>query len=90
MTATNTNANVIEITPLSGATLDGYKLGWLVATAKAAPDDTITITNASVVHSAFLQAADTGADESNTKSANIITLTKAVTTADVQGLIIYK
>lgn len=90
MTATNTNATVKEISPLSGASLDGYKLGWLVATAKAAQNDTITITNASTIHSAFLQAADTGVDEDNTKSANIITLTKAVTTADVQGLVIYK
>jgi hypothetical protein len=86
---TNVNATVKMITPLSGATLSGYKLGWLVATVKAAADDTITITNASVVDTAFLQLTADGTSESNTIATNVITLTKAVTTGTVQGLLIY-
>lgn len=86
---TNVNAVVKEIAPLGGATLGGYKLGWLVATAKAAQNDTITVTNASLIDTAFLQITATGAAEGNTKSTNVITLTSA-TTGNVQGLIIYK
>jgi len=87
---TNTNAVVKEIAPLGGATLGGYKLGWLVATAKVAQNDTVTITNASLVDTAFLQITSTGAAEANTKSTNVITCTSATTGAEVQGLIIYK
>lgn len=87
---TNVNAVVKEIAPLGGATLGGYKLGWLVATSKAAQNDTITITNASVVDTAFLQITATGVAEENTKSANVITCTSATGSANVQGLLIYK
>jgi len=86
---TNVNAVVKEIAPLSGATLGGYKLGWLVASAKAAQNDTVTITNASLIDTAFLQISASGASEANTISTNVITATSA-TTGDVQGLIIYK
>ncbi len=86
---TNVNAYVKEIAPLGGATMAGYKLGWLVATAKVAQNDTVTIKNASAVDTAFLQITATGAAEGNTKSTNVITCTSA-TTGQVQGLIIYK
>jgi hypothetical protein len=86
---TDVDIAVKEICPLGGATLGGYKLGWLVATAKAAQNDTVTITNASYVDTAFLQITATGAAEANTKSTNVITCTSA-TTGQVQGLIIYK
>lgn len=90
MGAANVNAVVKEIAPLGGATLAGYKLGWLVATVKAAANDTITITNASTVNTAFLQLTADGVSEANTIAANVITLTTAVTTGTVQGLVIYK
>jgi len=89
MGATNVNAEVKEICPLGGATLAGYKLGWLVATAKAAQNDTITIMNAASVHTAFLQLDADGVAEANTVSTNIITLT-ANTNGDVRGLVIYR
>lgn len=86
---TNVNTAVLEITPLSGATLDGYKLGWLVATAKAAQSDTVTIKNATSIYAAFLQITASGAAEANTLSTNVITCTSA-TTGQVQGLVIYR
>jgi len=89
MGATNVNAIVKQITPLSGATLDGYKLGWLVATAKAAQNDTVTITNAVAVHTAFLELEADGVSEANTIATNVITLT-ANTNGNVKGLVIYK
>ena len=89
MGATNVNAVVKEICPLGGATLGGYKLGWLVATAKAAQNDTVTITNASIVNTAFLQLDADGVSEANTVATNVITLT-ANTNGDVRGLLVYK
>lgn len=89
MGAVNVNAVVKEIAPLGGATLGGYKLGWLVATAKAAQNDTITITNAISVNTAFLELEADGVSEANTISTNIITLT-ANTNGNVKGLLIYK
>jgi hypothetical protein len=86
---TNTNAVAIEIAPLGGATLGGYKLGWLVTTAKAAQNDTITITNASTVYQAFLQIAASGVADTNTISTNVITCTGGTATS-VKGLLIYK
>ena len=90
---TNVYATVKEITPLSGATLSGFKLGWLVATTKAAADDTITITNAVTasdsISIAFLQLTADGVEEQNTISTNVITLGSAAT-GEVQGLIVYR
>lgn len=93
MTATNENAYVIEIAPLGGATLNGYKLGWLPVTSgfKVLQNDTITIKNAKAVDTAFLQVDSTGAAESNTVSTNVITLTSTTTgSAAFRGLIIYR
>jgi hypothetical protein len=90
MGATNVNATVKETSPLAGASLQGYKLGWLVATAKGAANDTITITNASSILFASLKLVSDGTQEQCTISTNILTMTKAVTTGDVVGYIIYK
>lgn len=89
MGATNVNATVKEILPLGGATLGGYKLGWLEATAKAAQNDTITVTNAKQIKLALLELEADGVAESNTLSTNIITLT-ANTNGNIVGLIVYR
>jgi len=89
MGATNTNIKVEEIAPLGGATLGGYKLGWFSTVAKAAQNDTATITNATLVDTALLQIIASGAAEPNTISGNVITMTSATATA-VKGLVIYK
>jgi hypothetical protein len=88
---TNVNTVVTEISPNGGATLGGYKLGWLKVTNKVAQNDTVTITNASYVDTAFLQLDTTGAAEANTISTNIITCTSSTTgLAIIKGLLIYK
>jgi hypothetical protein len=87
---TNVNATVKEISPLGGATLGGYKLGWLVATTKAAQNDTITITNAKAIDTALLQIVASGVAEANTVSTNVITCTSATGSAEIKGLIIYR
>jgi hypothetical protein len=85
----NTNIAVKDITPLGGATLGGYKLGWLETGTKAAQNDTLTITNATFVDTALLQIKASGVAEPNTISANVITMTSATAT-DVKGLVIFK
>jgi len=93
MTATNENVTAIEIAPLGGATLGGYKLGWIPVTSgfKVLQNDTITVKNATLVDTAFLQINSTGAAETNTISTNVITLTSTTTgSAAFRGLIIYK
>lgn len=87
---TNVNTQVTEIAPNGGATLGGYKLGWLKSTSKVAQNDTITITNASYIDTAFLQLTASGVAEANTKSTNVITCTSATGSTNVQGLVIYK
>jgi hypothetical protein len=87
--ATARKMAVKEIAPLGGATLGGYKLGWLETITKDAINDTIEITNATLVDTAVLQIKASGVAEPNTISANVITLTSATGT-DVKGLIIYK
>lgn len=86
---TNVNATVTECAPNGGASNAGYKLGYLDVTAKAAQNDTVTVTNASTIKSAFLQIDATGAAEGNTIAANVITCTSA-TTGSVRGLVYYK
>jgi len=88
MGATNTDVYAVELVPLGGATSSGVKIGYLVTGAKAAQNDTLTVKNAKTVHTAFLQISASGADEPNTISANVITLTSATATA-VEGLLIY-
>ena len=89
MGATNVNAVVKEIVPLGGATLSGLKQGWLVATAKAAQNDTITIMNAVEVKMAVLELEIDGSSEANTVATNIITLT-VNSNGNVKGLVVYR
>jgi len=87
--ATARKMAVVEIAPLGGSTLGGYKLGWLATITKDAINDTIEITNATLVDTAFLQIKASGVAEANTIAANVITMTSATGT-DCKGLIIYK
>jgi len=67
----------------------GQKVMYIDGAAKAAQNDTLTITNANTVLLAILQIDATGAAEPNTKSTNVITLTSA-TTGTVSGIVYYK
>lgn len=87
---TNISTTVIELNPIGGSPLEGWLVGLLVSTAKAAQNDTVTITNASEIHTASkLGVVATGASETKTISSNVITLTSA-TTGAVDGIVIYK
>ena len=87
--ATDTDLAVTEIVPLGGATNAGYKLGYIDSGAKAAQNDTWTITNASNILLVWATLDATGAAEPYTVSANTITLTGATGTA-CSALILYK
>jgi hypothetical protein len=89
MGATNTNVTVVEVAPLGGATLGGYKMGYLVSGAKAAQNDTLTVTNATLVDFVDLQTIADGVADPCTISANVITMTSATATA-CKGLVFYK
>lgn len=85
----NVNATVTEIRELGGSTLAGWKLGYLSSTAKAAQNDTVTITNAAEVLHADLRIVATGAAETYTLATNVITATSA-TTGNVRGLVLFR
>lgn len=85
---TNVNATVIELSPLGGASNEGYFLGYLEATGRAAQNDTITITNVSKVLIANLIDSDDTL-ETMTYATNVITMTRSDTT-DVNGIVACK
>ena len=87
--ATNTNYVATELAPLGGATNAGIKVGYVVAGAKAAQNDTWTITNAAEVIHAIVTLDATGGAEANTHATNVITLASATATA-CSALIIYR
>lgn len=86
---TNTNVVATEIKPLGGKTNAGYTLGYVDSGAKAAKDDTWTVTNASAVILAWPTLDADGAAEAHTISGNVITLAGATGTA-CSGLILYQ
>ena len=86
---TNVNAAVERTLPQAGADNSGYRWGFLDSAAKAAQNDTVTITNAADVKWAILTVDADGTPESVTLSANVITLTDS-TTGAVSGLVYYK
>jgi hypothetical protein len=87
--ATNTNVTAIEICPLGGATNSGYKLGFIESAAKAAQNDTWTVSNASAIKLIVPIDDSDGLLEIATISTNIVTLTSASTGA-ASALIVYK
>lgn len=86
---TNTNATVTELSPLGGATNSGLKIGLLPATAKAAQNDTVTVTNATEIVDVNLRIDATGAAEPYTLATNVITATSATATS-VRGIVYYR
>jgi len=85
----NVNTTVTEILPQAGSNGSGWKLGFLDTATKAAQDDTVTITNASLVIFAGISIDATGASETNTLTTNVITCTSA-TTGAVSGFVLYR
>ena len=86
---TNVNAAVTEVAPIGGAANSGRKIGYLNSAAKAAQNDTVTVTNAKAVEWAILTVDADGSPEAVTLSTNVITLTDA-TTGNVSGIVYYR
>jgi len=87
--ATNTNVAATELKPLGGITNDGIKVGFIDSAAKAAQNDTWTVTNASLVLMAVVTDDSAGTLDACTISTNVVTLTGAATGA-ASGIILYK
>jgi hypothetical protein len=86
---TNVNVTATEVAPLGGATNCGMKLGWIDSGAKAAQNDTWTVTNATEVLWACVTTDADGVADPVTISTNVLTLTSATATAG-SGFIIYR
>jgi hypothetical protein len=86
---TNVNLVASELAPLGGASNSGVRVGYVVAGAKAAQNDTWTITNASEIVHVIATLDATGGAEINSFATNVITLASATATA-CSALIIYK
>lgn len=86
---TNVNVTAVEASPLGGASNGGYKLGVIDSAAKAAQNDTWTVSNASAIKFAHVSDDSAGTMDACTISGNVITLTGAATGA-ATGLIYYK
>lgn len=78
---TNVNAAAEQILPQAGADTQGRKLGLVDSVAKAAQNDTVTITNASSVQVLSIIDDTTGAFEAHTVSGNVVTMTSVTTGA---------
>jgi len=86
---TNVNVAAVELVPLGGSTSAGWKLGFIDSGAKAAQNDTWTVTNASEIATVLVADDSAGTLDACTISSNVITLTGAATGATT-GLIVYK
>jgi len=81
---TNVNAAAADVMPQAGANTKGQRIGKIDSVAKAAQNDTVTITNASTVDAVeVISCIDdtTGAFEAHTISNNVVTMTSATTGA---------
>lgn len=87
---TNVNYAAEELYPQAGADNKKRVLALVDSQAKAAKDDTWTITNASAVQILSLVDDTTGGAESHTVSTNVITMTSATTGAKSAVLLITK
>lgn len=86
---TNTNLVAEPIFTQAGSNMKGWKLGWVNSGAKAAQNDTWTITNATAVLACWPTVDASGAFEAHTIATNVITLTSATATA-CSGLVLYQ
>jgi hypothetical protein len=87
---TNVNKAAKAVVPNGGSSNDGYRLGIIDSVAKAAQNDTFTVTNAKSVRVLSLIINETGAFETHTVSGNVVTMTSSTTGRTVKALIQYK
>ena len=86
---TNTNLVAVRVLPLGGADLKGIKLGWIDSGAKAAQNDTWTVTNAAEIIFALPSLDSTGVIDAPTIATNVITLTTSGTGA-TSALVLFR
>jgi len=86
---TNVNAAAVDIHPQAGADSQGRRLGLIDSVAKAAQNDTVTVTNASSVQVVSAIDDTTGAFETHTVSTNVVTMTSTTTGAKTL-IVLYK
>jgi hypothetical protein len=90
MGATNTDVYIKRIAPIGGVNNDEYKLGYIYAGAKAAPNDTWTVKNARSVITTCVATLDGASTvEAVTWSGLTGTLATATTTGTVTALVLY-
>lgn len=85
---TNVNAAALELVPNGGTSNVGWKIALVDSAAKAAQNDTVTVTNANNVQVVSAIDDTTGAFESHTVSGNVITLTSATAGAKTLTVLI--
>ena len=86
---TNVNVSATELNPVGGTTNDGWRKGFINSGAKAAQNDTWTVTNAKEVVWAVITTDADGVADPVTISGNVITLTSATASAG-SGEILYR
>jgi len=90
MGATNTNVAAVAVVPIGGSSSSGAKLGLIDSVAKAAQNDTFTVTNGTTYFQVLSIIDDTtGAFETHTVSSNVVTMTSATTGAKT-ALVLFK
>ena len=87
--ATTTSVSVTELAPIGGTTLNGTKIGYITAGAKAAQNDKWDVKNVKAIIKAFPTVDATGAFETHTISGTEITLTSA-TIGACSAFVIYR
>jgi hypothetical protein len=86
-----TNVNVVakQTSPIGGTGNAGWKLGYIDSAAKAAQNDTWTVTNASEIAFCHVSDDSAGTMDACTISGNVITLTGAADGA-ASALLLYR
>jgi hypothetical protein len=87
MTATNVDVQAVRIG--IGGNDSGVKIGIIEGHAKAAQNDTITVTNAQSILAAWSVADATNAPSTCTFATNVVTLTSVTTDAHTT-VVIYR
>lgn len=86
---TNVNISINELAPIGGTNQSGAKLAYVLSKAKAAQNDTWTLTGAKKVLLVWPTVDADGTSATYTAATNVITLTSATTGAH-SALVLYQ
>jgi hypothetical protein len=87
--ATNTDVAATQLAVLGGATNAGLKIGLIDSVAKAAQNDTFTVSNATTIIFCIATTDADGVADPCTISGNVVTMTSATATPP-SAVIIYQ